>query len=226
MKLTFHGHSCFTLEIGDKTILIDPFVEGNPQSKIKADELTADFILLTHAHADHCGDAENIGKRTGALLLGIWEISEYYNKKGLKTHPMNIGGTKDFGVVKVKMVHAVHSSSLPNGEYGGLAAGFVVYNEETCIYFAGDTALTLDMQLIPMTCPPLDIAVLPIGDNFTMGYEEALIASDFVHCERIIGCHYDTFPYIEIDKDQAISRFKEEGKELILLEPGQSITNG
>ncbi len=226
MKLTFHGHSCFTLEIGNKTILIDPFLEGNPQSKIKADELTADFILLTHAHADHSADVESIGKRTGALLLGIWEISEYYEKKGLNTHPLNIGGTKDLGFIKVKMVNAVHSSSFPNGEYGGSAAGFVVYNEETCIYFAGDTALTLDMQLIPMTCPPLDIAVLPIGDNFTMGYEEALIASDFIHCERIVGCHYDTFPYIVLDKEAAIARFIEEGKELILLEPGQSITNG
>ena len=112
---------------------------------------------------------------------------------------------------------------LPDGSYGGSAGGFVVWNEDICFYFAGDTALTYDMKLIPTTCPPLDFAILPIGDNFTMGYEDAVMASDFIQCDRVIGCHYDTFGYIKIDHNSAVQEFKNAGKELILPEIGKTI---
>lgn len=190
---------------------------------INLDEIEADYILLSHAHQDHSLDVEYIAKRTGATLIGIWELHAHYVEMGLKSHPMNIGGKWKFDFGTVKLVNAVHSSSFPNGKYGGSVSGFVVWDEEFCFYYAGDTALTLDMQLIPMTCPPLDFAILPIGDNFTMGIEDAAIASDFIHCDRIIGCHYDTFPFVAIEHAKAIMTFKDENKQLILIEPGKSI---
>ena len=136
---------------------------------------------------------------------------------------MNLGGKWKFDFGTVKYVQAVHSSMLPDGSYGGPSGGFVVWNEEFSFYFAGDTALTLDMQLIPKTCPKLDFAILPIGDNFTMGYEDAVIAAQFIECDKIIGCHFDTFGYIKINHQDAITEFKNAGKELILLEIGKSI---
>ena len=136
---------------------------------------------------------------------------------------MNHGGKRSFEFGTVKYVNAIHSSMLPDGSYGGAPGGFVVWNNEVSFYFAGDTALTWDMKLIPITCPKLDFAILPIGDNFTMGYEDAVIASDFIQVDKIIACHYDTFGYIKINHDAAIKEFKNAGKELILLEPGSSL---
>lgn len=225
MKLKYFGHAAFQVDFGGKTLLIDPFISGNELAKdiIDIDKIEADYILLSHAHQDHSLDVESIAKRTGAVIIGSWEIYTYYTQKGLKAHPMNLGGKWVFDFGTVKMTHAVHSSSFEDGSYGGPASGFVIWNDDNCFYFAGDTALTLDMQLVAMTCPPLDIAILPIGDNFTMGYEDALIASDFIHCERIVGCHYDTFPYVKINKEEAVEAFKTENKQLILLEPGKSL---
>ena len=225
MKITYYGHSCFGIETMGLHLLLDPFISPNPlAAAIDINSLKADYILLSHGHGDHVADAEAIAKRTGATIISNYEIVSWFEAKGCKGHPMNHGGKADFPFGTLKYVNAVHTSSLPDGSNGGDPGGFVLWNDEICFYFAGDTGLTLDMQLIPMTCPHLDFAILPIGDNFTMGYEDAVIASDFVQCEHIIGCHYDTFGYIKIDKDAAVKAFADEGKELTLPAIGESLT--
>lgn len=220
MKITYYGHACFFIEAGGKRILLDPFIQGNAlaEGKVNVDNLRCDYLLLSHAHADHSGDAETVLRNNPeATLIGIWEISQHYAAKGFKTHPMNKGGWFGFEFGRVKMVQAVHSSSFPDGSYGGDPAGFVLDTPDGVLYFAADTALTLDMQLIPLTCPRLDIAILPIGSNFTMDYNDAVIASDFIQCNRVIASHYDTFGYIVVDHDAASAAFKKAGKELIFL---------
>ena len=225
MKITYYGHSCFLIEAGGKRLLTDPFISGNPlASAFKASDIRCDYVLQSHGHADHIYDLETVLQNNPeAIVVGIWEIHDRYSQKGYKTHPMNIGGSWQFDFGKVKMVAAVHSSSFPDGSYAGQAAGFVIDTPDGVLYFAGDTALTRDMELIPMTCPALDAAILPIGSNFTMDYKEALIASDFIRCNRIIGCHFDTFGFIVIDHEAAVNTFAESGKELTLIPIGQHI---
>lgn len=224
MKLTYFGHSAFQVIKGGKSIVFDPFISSNPlATAIHVDDIKADYILLSHGHGDHVADAETIAKKNGATIVSNYEIVSWYETKGINGHPMNHGGKWKFDFGTVKYVNAVHSSVLPDGTYGGNPGGFVVWNEEKCFYFAGDTALTWDMKLIPMTCPTLDFAILPIGDNFTMGYEDAVYAAQFIQCDKIIACHYDTFGYIKTDHEAALNEFKNAGKELILLQPGQSI---
>jgi L-ascorbate metabolism protein UlaG (beta-lactamase superfamily) len=223
MKITFYGHSALGLEIKGKHIIVDPFISGNPQAaNIDINSIKADFILLTHAHQDHVLDVETIAKNTNAVIVSNYEIATYYGNKGFQSHPMNHGGNWNFDFGKVKYVHAIHSSSFPDGTYGGNPGGFVIEGEHKNIYIAGDTALTMDMKLIPMRTK-LDVVVLPIGDNFTMDIDDAIMAADFVECDKIIGCHYDTFGYIEIDKDEAKKKFFQAGKDLMLLEIGESI---
>jgi len=224
MKITFYGQNSLSLEIGGKHIIVDPFITGNDLSKDKVDikQLKADYILVTHAHQDHTLDVEAIAKNTGATVVSNFEIANHYEAKDLKVHPMNHGGSWEFDFGKVTYVNAIHTSSFPDGSYGGQPGGFVVEAGEKCIYIAGDTALTMDMKLIPMR-HDLDLAVLPIGDNFTMGVDDAVIASDFIECNKILGCHYDTFGYIEIDHKVAKEKFKMKKKELLLLEIGESI---
>ncbi|MCB0647627.1 MAG: metal-dependent hydrolase [Saprospiraceae bacterium] len=224
MKLTFFGQSCFLIETLGKQLLIDPMISPNPMaSGIDINALKPDYILLTHGHYDHVADAETIGKQAGSTVISSYEVAGWYEKKGLKAHGMNLGGKYKFPFGTVKYVQALHSSVLPDGSHGGPAGGFVLWNEEACIYIAGDTALTLDMQLIPKTCPKLDAAILPVGDNFTMGYEDALIASDLIECNRIIGCHFDTFPPIKIDHDLVTKAFKDQNKSIILPLIGEDI---
>lgn len=224
MIVTFYGQNCIGIKIGDTNVLVDPFITGNKLSKDKIDinTLKADFILLTHAHQDHILDAEAIAKNTGAVIVSNFEIANHYENKGFEVHPMNHGGSWDFEFGKLKYVNAVHTSSFPDGSYGGQPGGFVIEGEHKNIYIAGDTALTMDMKLIPLSTK-LDLAILPIGDNFTMGVDDAILASDFIECDKIIGCHYDTFGYIEIDHEEAKRKFYEKGKDLMLLEIGQSI---
>lgn len=225
MKITYYGHSCFLVEIGGKRLLFDPFVNGNPLATgLDVNAIRCDYIMVTHAHQDHIGDLETVAQNNpGALVVGIWEVSAYYSAKGLRTHPMNKGGWWTFDFGRVKMVQAVHSSVFPDGMPAGEPAGYVVDAADGVLYVAGDTALTMDMQLIPMTCPTLDAAILPIGSNFTMDYVDALVASDFIRCNRIIGCHYDTFGFIKIDHKEAISTFAENRKELILMGIGETL---
>ncbi len=224
MKITFYGHNCLGIEVRGTHILVDPFITGNDLAKDKIDieTLQADYILLTHAHSDHILDAEAIAKRTGAIIVSNFEITSHYEEKGIEVHPMNHGGSWKFEFGKVKYVTAIHTSSFPDGSYGGQPGGFVIEGEHKNIYIAGDTALTMDMKLIPLYIK-LDLAILPIGDNFTMGVDDAIIASDFVQCDKVMGVHYDTFGYIEIDHEDAKRKFCEAGKDLMLFEIGESI---
>ncbi len=224
MKIQFLGHASLLLIIDQIHILVDPFITANPKaSHIILDDLKADYILLTHAHQDHILDAEVIAKRTGATIVSNFEIVSHYQKMGLNGHPMNHGGSWEFDFGTVKYVNAIHTSSFPDGAYGGQPGGFIIKGEYKTIYIAGDTALTYDMKLIPLQFN-LDLAVLPIGDNFTMGVEDALIASDFLECDKILGYHFDTFGYIEIDHQKAIQTFSKKDKDLMLLKIGESLT--
>ena len=223
MKITYLGQSSFLIHSKGQNLLFDPFISSNPlAASIRVEDITCNYVLLTHGHADHVEDAENIAKNNKATIISNFEIVSWYENKGISGHSMNLGGKWKFDFGTVKYVNAIHSSMLPDGSYGGGAGGFVVWNDERSFYFAGDTALTLDMKLIPMLCPTLDFAILPIGDNYTMGYEDAVIAADFIQCDTIIGCHYDTFGYIKINQNDAVSEFKNAGKKLILPEIGKS----
>jgi L-ascorbate metabolism protein UlaG (beta-lactamase superfamily) len=223
MKITFYGHASLGIEVGGKHIIVDPFITGNPQaSAVDINTLKADYILLTHAHADHVLDVEAIAARTNAVIVSNAEITSHYAKLGFNAHPMNHGGSWKFDFGKVKYVNAIHSSSFPDGSYGGNPGGFVIEGEHKNIYIAGDTALTYDMKLIPLRTK-LDLAILPVGNNFTMDVEDAIIASDFVECDKILGYHFDTFGYIEINHEDAIRKFFDKGKDLMLLKIGESI---
>lgn len=223
MKITYYGHASLGILVNDVTILVDPFITANPKaSHIAIDDLKADYILVTHAHQDHMLDVEAIAKKTGAIVISNFEIVSYYEKLGIEGHPMNHGGQWDFEFGTVKYVNAIHTSSFPNGQYGGQPGGFVIEGEHKNIYIAGDTALTFDMKLIPLQTQ-LDLAILPIGDNFTMGIADAIIASDFIECDKILGYHYDTFGYIEIDHEEAKRKFYEKDKDLMLLDIGEFI---
>lgn len=223
MKITFYGHASLGIEVGGKNIIVDPYITANElASHINIDELKADYILVTHAHGDHTLDVEAIAKRTGATIVSNAEIAGYFEKKGLKSHPMNHGGSWKFDFGTVKYVNAIHSSSFNDGTYGGNPGGFIIEGEHKNIYITGDTALTFDMKLIPLRTK-LDLAIFPIGNNFTMDVEDAIIASDFVECDKILGCHYDTFGYIKINHEEAKKKFFDKGKDLMLLEIGDSI---
>lgn len=224
MKITYLGHASFQIEAHGKVIIVDPFITDNELAEsIDINKLEADYILLTHAHNDHILDVEAISKNTGASIISNFEIVTHFEAKGIKGHSMNLGGTWQFEFGKLHMVNAIHSSSFPDGSYGGNPAGFVLETSHHTIYIAGDTALTYDMKLIPMVIGKLDLVILPVGDNFTMGVESAIVASDFVDCDKILGCHFDTFGYIKIDHKVAIKKFSDHKKELILLDIGKSI---
>jgi L-ascorbate metabolism protein UlaG (beta-lactamase superfamily) len=223
MKVISYGHSCFSVVVAGKHLLFDPFITGNPlAAAVDAESVPADFILISHGHDDHMLDAIAIARRTGALVISNFEIVEWLTKQGLeRLHAMNHGGAWEFEFGRVKLVNAVHSSMLPDGSYGGNPGGFVVETSEGSFYYSGDTALTLDMQLIP-GLTPLRFAVLCIGDNLTMGIDDAIRAAEFVKCDQVLGVHYDTFPTIRISPSDAKARFKAKGKTLHLLKPGES----
>jgi len=224
MKITYLGHASLLIEAHAQTILVDPYITANTLAEhIDIGKLEVNYILLTHAHGDHILDVETIAKRTGATIISNFEIVTYYQNKGFEGHPMNHGGTWQFDFGKLHMVNAVHTSSFPDGAYGGNPSGFVLETKHHNIYIAGDTALTYDMKLIPKIFGKLDLAILPIGDNFTMGVDSAIVASDFVECDKVLGYHYDTFGYIKIDHKQAKDKFAKNKKELILLDIGKHL---
>ena len=224
IKIKYLGHSAFEIVFNGATLIFDPFIKPNEAAAgIDVQNLKADYVLLSHGHGDHVYDAETIARNNNATIISNYEIVTWYEQKGLKGHGMNLGGKWKFDFGTVKYVQAVHSSMLPDGSFGGPSGGFVIWDDNRCFYFAGDTALTMDMKLIPMTCPQPEFAILPVGDNFTMGYEDALIAASYVQCDKIIGCHFDTFGFIKINHDDAIKAFENDGKELILPEIGQII---
>jgi L-ascorbate metabolism protein UlaG (beta-lactamase superfamily) len=225
MKITYYGQNSLSIEMGGKRIIVDPFITENELSKDKVDimDLKADYIFLTHAHFDHILDAEAIAKNTGATIVGNFEIYQHFSEKDIEAMPLNQGGSRSFDFGKVKGVSAVHTSSFSDGSYGGNPGGFIFMGSEKNVYIAGDTALTMDMKLIPKWAK-IDLAVLPVGDVVTMGVDDALIASDFLECNRILGVHYDVFPFTQIDHDAAQTTFTEADKELVLLDVGVSIT--
>jgi L-ascorbate metabolism protein UlaG (beta-lactamase superfamily) len=223
MKVTYYGHACFAAQVTGKTLLFDPFITGNELAKgIDVNKIPADYILISHGHGDHLGDTAAIAKRTGATIISNFEITVWLGHQGLtKSHPLNHGGSYPFDFGRVRLTNAIHSSSLPDGTYGGNPGGFVVESPEGNFYYSGDTALTLDMKLIGESTR-LKFAALCIGDNFTMGVEDAVKAADFVRCDEVLGLHYDTFPPIKIDRPAAVTRFKAAHKNLHLLKPGES----
>ncbi len=223
MKITYLGHAALHIETAGKNIIVDPFISANELAKdIDVNRLKADYILITHAHGDHILDVETIAKNTNAVIVSNAEIADYYAAKGYTTHPMNHGGSWDFDFGKLKYVNAIHSSSFPDGSNGGQPGGFVIQSEGKAIYIAGDTALTFDMKLIPMYTK-LDLAVLPLGSNFTMDVADAFIASEFLEVNNVLGYHYDTFGYIKINHEEAINLFEIKGKKLNLLKIGSSL---
>ena len=223
MRVTYYGHACVLVETGGGKLLFDPFLSGNELARhIDLNTVPADYLLLSHGHADHVADAVAIAQRTGATVVSNFEITQWLAAQGVtKLHPMNHGGTARFGFGRVKFVNAIHSSSLPDGAYGGNPGGFVVEAAEGAFYFSGDTALTLDMKLIG-EATRLKFAALCLGDNFTMGIEDAIKAADFVRCNEVLGIHYDTFPPIKIDHAEALEKFRAAGKRLHLLGIGES----
>lgn len=224
MEITYLGHSCFILKNDKNTLLLDPFISANKLAQsIRISDLKPDYILLSHGHQDHIVDVEAIYNQSNAIILANYEVGTWFQKKGLeRVMTMNQGGTAQLDSTRVKLVNAVHSSSLPDGSYGGNPVGFTIVMDGRCIYYAGDTALHLDMKLIKDQFS-VDLAVLPIGGHFTMALEDALIAADFVGCNRILGMHYDTFPPIAIDHQASKNLADSQGKELILMQIGSSI---
>jgi len=222
MKFTYYGQSAFELETGGKKLLFDPFITHNPlASHIDVSGLMPDYILLSHGHGDHVADLIPIQKQSGAKVICMAEIAGWLGKQGIEAHGMNIGGGFNFDFGRVKMVNAIHSSTMPDGAPGGNPAGFVIYGEGKKIYFAGDTALTYDMKLL--ADEKLDWAILPIGDNYTMGIDDAIKSTDFFECKNVIGVHYDTFPAIKIDHDEARTKFTNAGINLQLPGIGDSL---
>ncbi len=223
MQFTYYGQSCFAVEMGGKRILFDPFITPNPLAdKIRLEDLKADYILLSHGHQDHTADCVALAKQTGAVVVAAYEVATWMAGQGVeKYHPMNTGGKWAFDFGTVKCTHAVHSSAMPDGSYGANPMGFLVTGERN-FYYSGDTALTMDMQLIPRWAP-VEFAVLPIGDNFTMGYEDAIIAAELIQCRHIVGVHYDTFGYIKIDHEKVKKAFADAGLTLSLPAIGESI---
>lgn len=224
MKVTSYGHACFLVEVKGKKLLFDPFISPNPlASEIDVNSIKADYILISHGHHDHLADAETIAKKNKASIISNYEIINWYKNKGIKkVHPMNVGGSLDFNFARISFVQAAHSSCLPDGSYGGAAGGFIIESNEGNFYFAGDTGLITDMSLIT-EFKDLSFAFLPIGGNYTMSTEGAIMASDFIKCKTIIGMHYDTFDEIKIDKEDAIEQFASVQKELILFDIGRTI---
>ena len=225
MKFTYFGHACFQVETNGKKLLFDPFITPNELAKnININELEPDYILISHGHFDHIADCVTLAQATGAKVICNWEIYEWLTKNKVPNlHPMNTGGQWNFDDFIVRCTVAHHSSGLPDGSYGGNPMGFIVSNSEGSFYYSGDTALTMDMQLIPKWAK-LNFAVLPIGDNFTMGYEDAVEAARMIGCKTIIGVHYDTFGFIKIDHQKAIAAFEKAGCKLQLIAIGSSIT--
>ena len=224
MKFSFYGHSCFCVEVGGKKLLFDPFITGNELAKdIDVNSIEADYILLSHGHGDHVADLVSIAKRTGAKVIGMYETIVWAQAQGIENaHGMNYGAF-DFEFGNARMVPAWHSAGLPDGSYGGNPAGWLLKTAEGNFYFAGDTCLSMEMQLIPRYAK-VDFAILPIGGNFTMNAEDATIAAEFIQCKKIVGVHYDTFGYIKIDHDKTKQLFSAAGLELILPEIGETIS--
>lgn len=224
LKVSYHGHSVVKVETGGKTIIVDPFINGNELTDLKVNEINADYIILTHAHNDHVGDTLELAKKNDALVITNADLATYLGWQGVRTHGMNIGGAFEFDFGKVKMTQAFHGSGYATSDqqiiYGGMPAGVLLFIEGKTIYHAGDTGLFSDMKLIG-ELHPIDLAFLPIGDNFTMGPEDAAIAAEFLQAKKVVPIHFNTFPPIKQDPQKFIQLLKAENGQV--LKPGESI---
>ncbi len=225
VKITWLGHSAFALDVDGHAVVVDPFLTGNPLAITSPDDLAAEFILLSHGHGDHVGDTVSIAKRTGATVVTNFEIANWLQKQGVgKTVGINTGGQFNAGFMTVKSTYAIHSSSLPDGSYAGLAGGFLITAGSRRLYFAGDTALFSDMQLIADE-GMIDLAFLPIGDYFTMGIDDSLRAIRYLHPRIVMPMHYNTFPPIMQDVSQWANRISSEtSAQPVVIDPGGSYT--
>lgn len=225
MKFTYYGHACFSVVASGKTLLFDPFITPNPLAEnIDVNAIAADYILVSHGHGDHVADVVEIAGRTGATVIAPFEVGSWFEAKGVKNvQGMNHGGAAKMPFGRVKLTAAIHSSSMPDGSYGGNPCGFVIESVDGNFYYSGDTALTLDMKLVAEQTKSVAFAVLPIGDFFTMGIGDALHAAELVGATKIVGVHYDTFPPIKLDREAALSAARTAGKELLLPKIGETI---
>lgn len=220
MEIRFHGHACFSFESNGFKIIIDPFFQGNPLAKKNWEQIEAHAILITHGHGDHLGDALKIAQRTGAIIIAPYELALYCQFKGAKVHPMHIGGSHQFDFGKVKLTPAWHGSAvIENGEitYTGNPCGFLIFTEGKTIYYAGDTGLFGDMELLGRL-HNIDLALLPIGDNYCMGIEDAVIAAKMLKPKTVIPMHYNTFDLIKQDPDVFKKKIEEQGLHCQVLE--------
>ena len=221
-KLTYFSHAAWMIETNGTTILIDPFLDDNPTSPVKSKDVKADYIIITHAHGDHIGDSIPIAKANDAMIITNFEIANWCGEQGVTVHPLHIGGAHDFPFGKVKLTQAFHGSSFPDGSYGGMPAGVLVTVEGKTVFHSGDTGLFSDMKLIG-EMNPIDVAMIPIGDNFTMGLDDAVKAVEFLNPKKVIPMHYKTFDVIDVDPNEFVLRVKNQGIEALVLEYGGSI---
>ena len=218
---TFFGHSCFFLEDGENRLIIDPFITGNPQAIIKPEEVKVNYILLTHAHGDHLGDAVEISKRNKALIIAPFELANYCQDQGCEVHPMHIGGAHNFPFGRVKLTIAHHGSALPDGGYGGNPCGLLITMSGKTFFHPGDTGLFYDMKLIG-EMNDIELAVLPIGDNFTMGIDDAVKAVEFLKPKSVIPMHFKTFDVIDTDPEEFVRRVVDMEVNSVVLKVGES----
>lgn len=225
MKITYHGHSCFEVEGAKGKVIIDPFLSGNPQADIKPEDVKVDAVLLTHGHGDHLGDAIEIAKQNNAPVISVFELAGYCQSKGAPAHGMHLGGAHEFNFGRVKLTLAFHGSAVEeNGNliYAGNPAGILLTMDGKTFYHAGDTALFGDMKLIG-ELNQIDAAALPIGDNFTMGPEDAVLAAQWLKTNKVIPIHFNTFPVIQQDPHAFAAKLQQTGIKGIVLEPGESL---